>query len=82
LGIFCTFRFLAAGFVTALSDRFGSGGRFPAGSLIASILPGLLLLDWPVKCPLYARAIDIFRLRHRRSDCFVVFLSTGSRTWY
>jgi hypothetical protein len=50
----------AAGFVTALSDRFQSGGRFPASSLIASILPGLRLLDWPVKCPLYARAIDIF----------------------
>jgi hypothetical protein len=29
LGIFCTFRFLAAGFVTALSDRFRSGGPFP-----------------------------------------------------
>ena len=27
----------------------------------ASILPGLLLLDWPVKCSLYAGAIDIFR---------------------
>jgi hypothetical protein len=46
--------------VTALSDRFRSGGRFPASSFIASILPGLLMLDWPVKCPLNARAIDIF----------------------
>jgi len=46
--------------VTALSDRFRSGGRFPASRFIASILPGLLLLDWPVKCPLNARAIDIF----------------------
>jgi len=60
LGIFCTVRFSSAGFVTALSDRFRSGGRFPASSVIASILPGLLLLDWPVKCPLYARTIDIF----------------------
>src|ERR1700691_76904 len=60
LGIFCTVRFSSAGFVTALSDRFRSGGRFPAGSFIASILPGPRLLDWPVKCPLYARAIDIF----------------------
>jgi hypothetical protein len=41
LGIFCTVRFSSAGFVTALSDRFGSGGRFPASSVIASILPGL-----------------------------------------
>ena len=56
----CTVRFSAAGFVTALSDRFRSGGRFPASSFMASILPGLLVLDWPVKCPLYARAIDIF----------------------
>ena len=60
LGIFCTFRFASAGFVTALSDRFRSGGRFPASSVIASILPGLLLPIEPVKCPLYARAIDIF----------------------
>ena len=67
LGIFCTVRFSSAGFVTALSDRFRSGGRFPASSVIASILPGLLVLNWPVKCPLYARAIDIFGLRHRRS---------------
>ena len=52
----------SAGFVTALSDRFRSGGRFPASSVIASILPGLLVLNWPVKCPLYARAIDIFGL--------------------
>jgi hypothetical protein len=44
LGIFCTIRFPSAGFVTALSDRFQSGGRFPASSVIASILPGLLLL--------------------------------------
>jgi hypothetical protein len=35
----------SAGFVTALSDRFRSGGRFPASSVIASILPGLLQLD-------------------------------------
>jgi len=64
LGIFCTlllhYSLSSAGFVTALSDRFRSGGRFPASSFIASILPGLLLPDWPVKCPLYARAIDIF----------------------
>ncbi len=32
LGIFCTFRFLSARFVTALSDRFRSGGRFPAST--------------------------------------------------
>jgi hypothetical protein len=29
-------------------------------SVLALILPGLRLLDWPVKCPLHARAIDIF----------------------
>ena len=47
LGVFilCTVRFSSAGFVTALSDRFRSGGRFPASSVIASILPGLLLLN-------------------------------------
>jgi len=45
LGIFCTVRFASAGFVTALSDRFRSGGRFPASSVLASILPGLRLLD-------------------------------------
>jgi hypothetical protein len=44
LGIFCTVRFTSAGFVTALSDRFRSGGRFPASRLLASILHGLLLL--------------------------------------
>jgi hypothetical protein len=53
------------GFVTALSDEnqqtdFQSGGRSLPGNA-ALILPGLRLLDWPVKCPLYARAIDIFR---------------------
>jgi len=69
LGIFCTFRFSSAGFVTALSDRFRSGGRFPASSVIASILPGLLQLDWPVKYPLYARAIDILGCANRRSNC-------------
>jgi len=52
------------GFVTALSDEnqqtdFQSGGRSLPGNA-ALILPGLRLLDWPVKCPLYARAIDIF----------------------
>jgi hypothetical protein len=70
LGIFCTISLSSAGFVTALSDRFGSGGRFPASSVIASILPGLLVLDRPVKCPLYARAIDIFGAAPKqRSDC-------------
>jgi hypothetical protein len=70
LGFFCTIRFSSAGFVTALSDRFASGGRFPASSFIALILPGLLSLDWPVKCPLYARAIDIFGAApNQRSDC-------------
>ena len=45
LGIFCTDRFLSAGVVTALSDRFRSGGRFPAQQLyLLSILPGLRLL--------------------------------------
>src|SRR5579863_8651381 len=59
LGIFCTVRFCLPEFVTALSDRFRSGGRFPAQQrYMLSILPGLRLLDWPVKCPLYARAID------------------------
>ena len=33
LGIFCTYRFTSAGIVTALSDRFRSGGRFPAQQL-------------------------------------------------
>jgi hypothetical protein len=60
LGYLLHFSLSSAGFVTALSDRFQSGGRFPASSFIASILPGLLVLDGPVKCPLYARAIDIF----------------------
>src|SRR5208282_5481159 len=60
LGYLLHFSLSSAGFVTALSDRFGSGGRFPASSVIAAILPGLLLIHWPVKYPLYARAIDIF----------------------
>jgi hypothetical protein len=56
------------GFVTALSDEnqqtdFQSGGRSLPGNA-ALILPGLRLLDWPVKCPLYARAIDIFGAAH------------------
>jgi len=42
---FALFAFYPPGFVTALSDRFRSGGRFPASRLIASILPGLPLLD-------------------------------------
>ena len=68
--------------MTALSDRFRSGGRFPAGSVIASILPGLQLLDWPVKCPLYARAIDIFGAApiERSNLLSTVFPLQASRT--
>jgi len=51
LGIFCTVRFSSAGFVTALSDRFQSGGRFPASSVIASILPGLRTAQLAGKMP-------------------------------
>jgi len=38
--------------------------------------PAFKLLDWPVKCPLYARAIDIFGLRPKAQQflCFAVFL--------
>ena len=45
LGLLLHYSLSAAGFVTALSDRFRSGGRFPASSVIASILPGLRLFD-------------------------------------
>ena len=45
LGYLLHYSLSSAGFVTALSDRFRSGGRFPASSSIASILPGLLQLD-------------------------------------
>jgi len=46
-----------------LRPIFGRGAVPCPADCSASILPGLLLLDWPVKCPLYARAIDILGLR-------------------
>jgi hypothetical protein len=43
-----------------LRPYFGRGAvPCPANSQLQSC-PALRLLDWPVKCPLYARAIDIF----------------------
>jgi hypothetical protein len=53
----------SAGFVTALSDRFRSGGRFPASSLMASILPGLLQLDFAGEIPSLREGDRYFRLR-------------------
>ncbi len=49
------------GVVTALSDRLGRGAVPCPANRSTSILPGLRLFDRPVKCPLNARAIDIFR---------------------
>ena len=48
---FALIAFLSAGVVTALSDRFRSGGRSLPSSFLASILPGLTSLFWPVKIP-------------------------------
>jgi len=61
LGIFCTVSLLRLPALWPHSQTVSSRGAvsLPA-AFIASILPGLRLLDWPVKCPLYARAIDIF----------------------
>ncbi len=43
-----------------LRPNLGRGAVPCPADFSTSILPGFLLLDWPVKCPLYARAIDIF----------------------
>ncbi len=59
LGIFCTYRNVRwiRGGGRSLLDGEGAVTRLAA---LAAILPGLQLSFWPVKCPLYARAIVIF----------------------
>ena len=57
---FALFRFASAGFVTALSDRFPVGGPFPCQQRYSFSPARPSTARQPVKCPLYARAIDIF----------------------
>ena len=72
LGIFCTDRFLSAGVVTALSDRFRSGGPFPAQqrSCFNPARPHIAVLAGK-KYPLYARVIEIFSGPRLASAAFV-----------
>ena len=60
LGIFCTVSLCICRVVTALSDRFKVGGPLPCQQRSSFNPARPSTARQPVKCPLYARAIDIF----------------------